>query len=211
MRVRVKICGITSTRDAIVAAQAGADAIGIVFAPSPRRVSVDKAREIVLSLPPMITAVGVFVDAPLEEVTATAGDVGLHTVQLHGSESPEYISRLGGLSVLKAIRIASEDDVKAAEDYGEAAILLDTKSPQGAGGTGETFPWEYARGIARQRPVVLAGGLCPDNVAEAIRAVHPWGIDVSSGVEKEPGVKDPDKVREFIDRAGRAEDETDPA
>ncbi len=206
MKVRVKICGITRVEDALPAARAGADAIGLVFAASPRRVTVAEAAEVVSHLPSFVCPVGVFVDADVEEVKDTAARAGLHCVQLHGGESPEYLARLGGLSVIKAIRVRDAGDVKAAAAYESAAVLLDTASSLAAGGTGETFPWRYAAGLAAERPVILAGGLNADNVVEAIRTAHPWAVDVSSGVEERAGVKSAEKVREFVRRVWSVED-----
>ena len=198
MRVRIKICGVTRVEDALAAAHLGADAVGLVFAESPRRVTVDQAAEIVRSLPSFVCPVGVFVDARCEEVLETARAVGLHCVQLAGSEAPGYLEGLAGLSVIKVIHVGTAQDVGAAGDYQDAAILLDTVSRGAAGGTGESFPWEYALDLAAARPVILAGGLGPGNVTEAVSKVRPWAVDVSSGVEASPGVKDSEKMREFV-------------
>lgn len=198
MAVWVKICGITRLEDALAAVEAGADALGFVFAPSPRRITPEAAREITLRLPAGITTVGVFVDAAVEEVRRTLESSGVSTAQLHGSEPPEYVRSLA-VDAIKALRVACEDDVVAADLYGEGtAILLDSASRRGMGGSGETFPWRLAKGLAARRRVILAGGLSPSNVAEALRAVSPWGVDVSSGVECAPGIKDPDAVRRFV-------------
>jgi len=202
MRVRVKICGVTGVEDAVLAAEAGADAIGLVFAESPRKVTLDNARRIISFLPPFVCAVGVFVDAPRDEVLGTAGAVGLHAVQLHGNESPEYAASLGGLGVIKSVRVASPEDVLRAELY-RTAVLFDTASERFAGGSGETFPWEYVAGAALERPVILAGGLTPESVARALSVVRAWGVDVSSGVESGKGVKDPRKIRLFIENVRR--------
>ncbi len=201
MTSRVKICGITSPADAVAAAECGADAIGIMFAESPRRVTVRQAVEIVKSLPPFVCAVGVFVDAPVEEVLETATSVRLHAVQLSGRESAEYVCAISGLEVIKCIHVADSADLDRADDYKGAHIHLDTASSGLAGGTGRVFPWYLAVEIARRRPIILAGGLTPENVAEAVATVRPWAVDVSSGVEKRPGTKDIDKVRRFIANA----------
>jgi len=198
VRVRVKICGITRVEDALSAADAGADAIGLVFAPSPRRVSVEAARRIVSSLPPLVCAVGVFVDATAEELRKAVAAAGLHAVQLHGEETPEYAAGLAPLSVIKAIRVGSPDDVSLARAYESAAIMLDSKSSRGRGGTGETFAWEYARDLASERRVIISGGLKTANVAEAIAKARPWAVDVSTGVERSPGIKDAAEIRAFI-------------
>ncbi|MCD6404292.1 MAG: phosphoribosylanthranilate isomerase [Planctomycetes bacterium] len=198
MRVRAKICGIMRVEDALAAVQAGADAVGFVFAESPRRVTPEEASRIVSILPPFVCPVGVFVDAASGEVQRTAREVGLHCVQLAGGESPEYIGKLAGLTVIKTIHVAGSEDVERAARYEDAWILLDTASAKAAGGTGEVFPWRYAAGLAAARQVILAGGLGPCNVAQAIDEVRPWGVDVSSGVETSPGIKDAGKIRDFI-------------
>jgi phosphoribosylanthranilate isomerase len=198
MRIRVKICGVTNRDDAIAAARSGADAVGMIFAPSPRRISIDEAAGIVRALAPFVCPVGVFVDAPAAEVIETARVAGLHTVQLSGSESPEYLDELAGLDIIKCVHVAAAEDIEKAALYPNVKILLDTASPQAAGGTGEAFPWEYAAKIASERPVILAGGLKPENVARAIQTVRPWGVDVSSGVEARPAHKDLGKIREFM-------------
>lgn len=198
MRTRVKICGITNVEDALFAAECGADAIGLVFARSPRQVEPGIAAGIVRALPPYVCAVGVFVDAQLESVKAIARAVGLHAVQLHGSENAAYAAELGPLEVIKGIRVASAEDIRAADNFPGHGILLDSFSAKAAGGTGEIFFWDYARDIAAKRPIILAGGLRVENVLDAIRAVKPWGVDVSSGVESAPGRKDRAKVAEFI-------------
>lgn len=203
MRVRVKICGITNVEDALAAAHCGADAIGLVFAESPRRIDPKTARSIVESLPPFVCPVGVFVDEHLEVVLETARIVGLHSVQLSGSEAPEYVERLSSVDVIKCIRVRKACDVERAADYPDAKILLDTASERVAGGTGETFPWEYAVGLAAGREIILAGGLKPENVGEVIRMVGPWGVDVSSGVEASPGSKDEAKIRRFMESVRR--------
>ncbi len=200
--VRVKICGITRKEDALAAMEAGAHALGLVFYPkSPRYVEPQRARDLVGGLPPLVSWVGVFVDVPVEEMITTARMVGLDTLQLHGDESPQVCRtcREEGFRVIKALRLASRDDLKAGEDYRGviSALLLDTKVSGEYGGTGRSFPWELATEI-RGIPVILAGGLNPENVAEAIKVARPWGVDVSSGVERAPGIKDHEKMRRFI-------------
>ncbi len=198
MGVWVKICGITRPEDALAAVEAGADAVGFVFAQSPRRVEAPLVREIVSRLPDAVEKVGVFVDAPLEELIRTAAAAGLTAVQLHGSETPEYVEAIEGMRVIKALRVASREDIDAAGRYRGISILLDTASRRRLGGTGETFDWSLAAPLAAERSVILAGGLRPANVAEALRAVRPAGVDVSSGVESAPGIKNREKVREFV-------------
>lgn len=207
MRTRVKICGITRPQDALAAAQAGADAIGLVFYPhSPRAVEIDQAREIVASLPPFVTTVGLFVDADAARIRQVLDSVPLDLLQFHGDESPADC-RGYGRPYLKALRMREAADVLAtARQYHDAAgLLLDTYKADQPGGTGEKFDWR--RVPARLTiPVVLAGGLSPDNVAEAIVTAQPFGVDVSGGVEAQKGIKDVYKIRSFIaevERVGR--------
>ncbi len=199
MRTRVKICGITRTEDALAAARLGADAIGLVFyAPSPRAVSVAQAAEVVRELPPFVTRVGLFVNAEREAIAAAIEAAQLDLLQFHGDESPADC--LGhGRPWIKALRMAPEMDVAAEMDrYREAqGILLDAWRPGVPGGTGETFDWRRIP-AQRPRPLILAGGLAPENVADAIRTVRPWAVDVSGGVERAKGIKDADRMAAFI-------------
>jgi indole-3-glycerol phosphate synthase / phosphoribosylanthranilate isomerase len=201
-RIAVKICGITNEEDARTAVAAGADAIGFVFwAKSPRAVSPAAARAIAATLPPFVLRVGVFVDAEPEEMRRVADEVGLDLVQLHGSETPEMVARAPRRAV-KAIRVGPGFRPEDALRYGAAAaaLLLDTRVDGALGGTGQTFDWSLVRPVREGTAfVVLAGGLTPDNVGEAIATVRPDGVDVSSGVESAPGKKDPAKVRAFVD------------
>jgi len=194
--VRVKVCGIMDAAAAVVAAEAGADAIGLIFAPSRRRVTVERAREIVAALPPFIAKVGVFVDETYARITETIEAVGLDTLQLHGSETPEFASSLP-LPVVKAIRVRDEDSLAGLAGYQVSAFLLDTYDPEALGGTGRTFDWNLATGAAARHRIMLSGGLRADNVVEAIERVRPYGVDVSSGVET-GGAKDPEKIRTFV-------------
>ncbi|SHE74697.1 phosphoribosylanthranilate isomerase [Desulfofundulus australicus DSM 11792] len=199
--VRIKICGITDISGALAAAEAGADALGFVFAPSPRCITPVEARLICRELPPFITRVGVFVDAPLEEVRAVADYCGLDVIQLHGNEPVDYC-RAVGRRVIKAFRVGGElkIDPQAVSGYPADAILLDTFVAGRKGGTGQPFDWHLAAGLKLPRPLILAGGLTPENVGRAVELVRPYGVDVSSGVEMEgrPGKKDPEKIRRFI-------------
>lgn len=200
--VRVKTCGITRRDDALIAMEAGVHALGLVFHPeSPRFIAPSQAREMILSLPPLVSWVGVFVNQYVEVVLETARQVGLDTIQLHGEESRQecHYCLEKGFRVVKAIRVASEEDLKVSEKYRGAvsAILLDTRVTGEYGGTGRTFPWKLALQV-KDIPIILAGGLNPENVAQAIAKVHPWGVDVSSGVEMAPGLKDPMLIREFM-------------
>jgi phosphoribosylanthranilate isomerase len=198
MTARVKICGITRLEDALLAVRLGADALGFNFWPGSKRfIAPARARAIVAALPPFVTAVGVFVDAGREELLAAAALSGVQALQLHGDEPPGLCAHLP-LPVLKGIRVAGPEALAAMDRYhGVAGFLLDAASP-GFGGSGLTFDWSLAAAAARRATVVLAGGLTPDNVAQAVRTVRPWGVDVASGVESAPGVKDHQLVSRFI-------------
>lgn len=203
--IRVKICGLTRADEALAAARAGADAIGLVFHPaSPRAVSVTVARQLVDALPPFVSSVGLFVDADPAVVEDTLRRCPLDLLQFHGDESPAYC-RAFGRPYLKAIRVRADMDVAAEmARYPDArGILLDAFVAAAPGGTGQRFDWTLIPREA-QVPIILAGGLSPDNVAEAVRQVRPYAVDVSSGVENAPGRKDPDLVRRFIEHSRRA-------
>lgn len=199
--VRVKICGITNVEDALLAVAAGADAIGLIFyKESPRALLREQAAAIVRVLPPFVQAVGLFVNADIGFVNATADACRLDIVQLHGEESPEFCG-LVQRRVIKAFRVKDAASLDPMKNYRVAGYLLDAWSPKAHGGTGTTFNWEVAKIAGKFGPIVLAGGLTPDNVRKAVESVAPYGVDVSSGVETAPGKKDPEKVREFIRRA----------
>lgn len=203
--MRIKICGITNVEDANVAVRAGADALGfIMYRKSPRWVDPAVARSIIAGLPPFVLPVGVFVNETAERVRTLMDECGFTLVQLHGDESALYCQNLGR-PALKAVRLKDRGAFLAlAEFHGRANVrgfLIDAFSDQGYGGTGQTADWGLAQEAARSTPIILAGGLSPANVAEAIQIVRPYGVDVSSGVEKSPGKKDPDKVKAFIDAA----------
>jgi phosphoribosylanthranilate isomerase len=194
----VKICGMTRAEDALAAVDAGADAIGFVFWPqSPRFVDPYRARSIAAMLPPLVTPVGVFVDQPAEYVNGVAALVPLGAVQLHGDEDAAYADRIVR-PVIKAIAVGDvAPQVSGWPD--RVTMLLDVHDPARRGGTGRTVDWGVASGIARQRRALLAGGLTPENVAQAIADVQPFGIDVSSGVERSPGVKDHARIRALFE------------
>lgn len=206
MSVKVKICGITNAPDALAAAEAGADALGFMFYErSPRHVSIPKAGEIIRELPPLTIKVGVFVDAAEDTVFRAIGDCGLNMLQFHGEESPEYCMQFGLMSI-KAFRVRDAESLKALQEYPTEAWLLDAFVADKLGGTGEKFNWDLAIEAKKSgRPIFLAGGLTPANVAEAVRKVHPWAVDVSSGVEVSPGKKDHAKVKDFIAAAKSVE------
>lgn len=191
----VKICGITSPDDARLAVSAGAAAIGVVFWPSsPRAVDVARAREIVAAVPAPVSVVGVFVNQ-VEEARRVAAEVGLGAVQFHGDETVDDCRRMGGVRVIKAVGVRDESAVDAALALPDTVtVLLDAHDPARRGGTGRQIDWSIARAIARRRFTILSGGVTPDNVEQAIAAVRPWAIDVSSGVEQAPGRKDPGKI-----------------
>lgn len=202
---RVKICGITSLEDALNAVEAGADALGFVFfKESPRHIFPEQAARIIEHLPPFVQAVGLFVNEDSATVNETANFCHLDLVQLHGDESADYCRHIQR-RILKAFRVRGLTCLDPMQQYQTAGYLLDTFSPSFYGGTGTSFNWEIAaEAVKRHQRIVLAGGLTPDNVAEAIHQVRPWAVDVSSGVEFAPGKKDPQKVRTFIRNAKEA-------
>jgi len=208
VRVFVKVCGITSPEDAVAAAEAGADAIGLVFWPrSPRVVTIEQARAIGDALPPFVVRVGVFVDAGRDEMARVADAARLDLLQLHGDEPPEALDHLPRRA-LKAVRVGDGFAPADALRYeGRAAgLLLDTKAPGAPGGTGRAFDWSLARGVReRARFLLLAGGLTPENVRTALEAVRPDGVDASSSLEKAPGRKDHARVRAFVSAVRAAE------
>jgi phosphoribosylanthranilate isomerase len=197
--VKVKICGITSVADAEAAVQAGADAVGLMFYPgSPRHIATDIAHDIARSLPLHVIRTGVFADANPSDVFAAIQLCGLNLVQFHGAETPEYCLQFGVMT-MKAFRVKNADFLLPMSAYQTDAFLLDTHVAGKAGGTGETFNWDLAIAAKKfGKPIFLAGGLTPQNVAEAVRKVEPFGVDVSSGVEQSPGKKDTKKMQDFI-------------
>jgi len=201
--VRVKICGITRVEDALAAAAAGADAIGLVFyAKSPRAVDIEQAREILAVLPPFVTSVGLFVDAERSELERILASVPLDLLQFHGDESVQQCEAFGR-PYIKALRVKAGDDIAAqvARYPSAQGILLDAYVEGVPGGTGEAFDWSLIPQTL-SKPLILAGGLRPDNVAEAVSRVRPYAVDVSGGVEASKGVKDVEKIGAFI-RAAR--------
>lgn len=194
--MRIKICGLRDTAAAVAAAEAGADAVGFVFAPGRRQVTAAIAREICRELPPFVNKVGVFVNAAAETVGEIAGLCGLDTLQFHGRESPAYCGRFSQ-TVIKAIAVKDETSLAQMAAFAAYPLLLDSYAHGGAGGSGRPFPWQFAARVAKDRPIILAGGLSAANVLTAIKAVRPAGVDVSSGVETD-GNKDIRKIQEFI-------------
>jgi phosphoribosylanthranilate isomerase len=205
MNVKVKICGITNLEDALKAAQYGADALGFVFYKgSPRYIDPLKASEIIRALPPFISAVGVFVNEDPLEVLRISTLTGIDAIQLHGDERPESI--VYPKKIIKALRVRELSDLEPLKDYLSSsqpihAFLLDTYTPEAYGGTGQIFNWDIASEAKKFGRIILAGGLNPDNIEKAIRWVHPYGVDVSGGVEKEKGIKDHKKLKAFIEIA----------
>jgi len=199
MRTRIKICGITRVEDARIAVDAGADAIGLVFyAPSPRNVGLTRAQEIISAVPPFVTVVGLFVDPAQDQVESVLRACTLNLLQFHGDEAPEFC-RGFGMPYIKAARVRADADlVQYLSPYHAAqGWLLDAYHERLYGGTGESFDWKLIpRGLAR--PVILSGGLTPDNVGAAVRQVRPWAVDVSSGVEAAKGIKSAAKIAAFI-------------
>lgn len=208
MRLRIKICGITNAADAMAAVNAGADALGFMFYErSKRYVTPDAVAEIVEELPPFVMRVGVFVDPSMDLVNETASTSGITALQFHGAETPEFCGQFG-LPVIKAFRITDKSSLEALPRYQTSAWLVDSDVPGQWGGTGQTFDWSLAQQATKLgRPVILAGGLTPENVATAVRAVRPYGVDVSSGVEALPGRKAKEKVEAFIRSARGAQAE----
>lgn len=195
-RTRVKICGLTRAGDVQAAVAAGADALGFVFAPSPRQVTVEQAAALTATVPGRIMRVGLFMDAPAIEVERVTGAVTLDLLQFHGSEDDAFCARFG-LPFIKAVSMQGGDPGAEAARFPTAAgILLDSHEPGGAGGTGVAFDWR--REVHITAPLWLAGGLNPGNVAAAVRRLRPYAVDVSSGVEIRPGIKDPALIEEFI-------------
>jgi len=196
----IKICGITNAGDARVAADAGADAVGLIFAESPRRVDVEEARRISKALPENIIRVGVFVDEEPKEVLRISHEVGLDLAQLHGDETPETVTDLreSGVKVMKALRVRDAASLEAWDGYEVDLFLLDAHSERARGGTGERFDWAVAKSVRGRDNIVVSGGLGPENVRKAVEFFVPYGVDASSSLEDEPGRKNGERVRRFV-------------
>lgn len=202
----IKICGITNLPDALCAIDSDANAVGFVFYPrSPRFCDVEKARHIIRELPKGIVKVGVFVDEPIDLLLQYLSNLPLDYVQLHGSETPEFCSKMP-VGVIKGVRVRNLDGIRNMPDYPVAYYLLDSYSDKDYGGTGTSFDWSIAVEAKKilSSPILLSGGLTPENVTDAVKIVNPYGVDVSSGVEVSPGIKDHRKIREFINNARNA-------
>lgn len=199
-RTRIKICGLTRAEDAAAAVAAGADALGVVLAPSKRQVTLEQAAAVLDTAPPLVARIGVFVDASADEVWEAVARLGLTAVQFHGDEAPETCA-MAPVPVIKAIRVGPEFDPASVDRYGGtvSALLLDTLTAGARGGTGIAFDWyDVAGRLPAWAPIVVAGGLGPLNVAEAVRALRPFAVDVSSGVEASPGIKDHALIDSFV-------------
>lgn len=207
--IRVKICGVTTIEDALHALNCGADALGLNFVPgTPRCLDEKTAAEFSAVLPPFGLRIGVFVNESVGRVESIARRVGLDAAQLHGEETPEECSWLikRGLRIIKGLRVRGVETGEEASLYPDCTILLDAYVEGELGGTGKTFDWSLARELGATRPLILSGGLRPENVADAIRQVNPYGVDSSSGVEGQtPGRKDPDRVKAFIEKVRASE------
>jgi len=198
MEVKVKICGMTNLNDALFAVDAGVDALGFIFyKKSPRSVNMKTVREIVSKLPPFVDAVGVFVNETAEKINKIADRCNLDKVQLHGDESPAFCKKIRR-RVIKAFGIKDLQSIKQLSGYSVSSFLLDTFSENNYGGTGKVFDWNLAYPAKKYGPVILAGGLTPNNVRKAIQIVQPYGVDVCSGLENNPGFKDHSKIRTFL-------------
>jgi phosphoribosylanthranilate isomerase len=199
--VKVKICGMTSIEDTLLAVEGGADAVGFIFyKKSPRAVSESTVKKIIAALPPFVETVGVFVDESADRINHIADSCKLSAVQLHGNESPEFCKTIRH-KVIKAVRVKDKDSFDGLGSYKVSAFLLDAFSDEQQGGTGATFDWRLASEGKIYGPVILAGGLDPSNVAHAIQKVKPYAVDVCSGVERSPGIKDPVRLKEFLKAA----------
>ena len=198
LQIKVKICGMTQLKDALFAVEQGVDAVGFIFyKKSPRAVTMKTVREIIKKLPPLVETVGVFVNESAERVNKMADYCGLDLVQLHGEESPAFCRKIRR-RVIKAFRVKDLQSIKQLAKFPVSGFLLDTFSDNLHGGTGKTFDWNLALPAKKIGPVILAGGLTPSNIRQAVRQVRPYGVDVCSGVEKSSGIKDLEKVRVFL-------------
>ena len=206
MRTRIKICGVTRSEDAQLAVELGVDALGFVFWPgSPRFVTAARAAAIAAAVPPLVATVGVFVDQPVDDIRRIADEVGLSVVQLHGDEPPA-IWRLVPGPCFKAVNTAAGFDLASLASWPHGVYpLVDAPDPIRRGGTGRTADWTAAAAVARLRPTILAGGLDAENVRDAIARVRPHAVDVSSGVERSPGIKDANRLRAFVDAVAAAD------
>lgn len=209
MPIKVKVCGVTKLDNAMECVEVGVDALGLNFyEPSPRFLSIEKAAEITRHLPPFVARVGLFVDSDEDFVRETIDRTGINTLQFHGNETPEFCSKFAPMKVIKAFRMQGSQTLNELAQYNVDAFLLDSFAPDSPGGTGMIFNWELAREAKDEgKPIILAGGLDPENIAEAIHETWPYAVDVASGVESEKGVKDIRLVRRLIETVRQVEHE----
>jgi phosphoribosylanthranilate isomerase len=198
--IRVKICGITNISDAYIAVESGADALGFIFySKSQRSIAPERAKEIIQEIPGSIGRVGVFVNQEIQAVKEIVGFCGLHLIQLHGDESPQYCGQFPMSTLIKAISHCAEEEMQKLENYAVKAILVDAHEPGLYGGTGKNSDWALALKVKKNHPLILAGGLNKENIERAIEIVRPCAVDINSGVETSPGKKDPHKIREIME------------
>lgn len=198
--IKIKVCGITRIIDALQAVKYGADFLGFIFADSPRRLSVEQAARIIAEIPDSVGKVGVFLNHPYDFVKEIIKETGINYLQFHGNESPEYCQEFR-LPVIKAFRVRDEKSLVGLGRYRGGVYLLDSFHPNRAGGTGKTFDWQLAAKAAEYGKIIIAGGLNEENVQKAIHLTQPFAVDVSSGIEKSPGIKDGLKMKRFIEKA----------
>jgi phosphoribosylanthranilate isomerase len=202
--IRIKICGITRTADAIAAVGYGACALGFNFyQDSPRYIEPEEAGNIIRQLPPFISAVGIFVNAMKDRIDSVIEKSNIDTVQLHGDETPEFCAQFSGVKIIKAFRIKKESDLARMEEYSVNGYLIDAYHPELYGGSGFCFPWEILESIKSSKPLIVAGGLTPSNVGRLLETFEPYGVDVCSGIELKPGIKDHDAMKKFIKIVGK--------
>lgn len=200
---RIKICGISNLDDALLSVDYGADALGFIFCESPRQINIEKAKEIIPLIPPYVNKVAVIKDFTVDQINEIITELSIDTLQFHGNESEEFCLQFKNKTLVKVIHIDSEHSLEKIKEYPNLPFLhLDTLSKLG-GGSGKAFNWDLTKKVVDKK-IILAGGLNPDNISEAIRTVKPYAVDVSSGVEKSKGIKDPNKLKRFIDLAKSA-------
>ncbi len=202
--IRIKVCGITRLNDALTAVQYGACALGFNFyQESPRYIEPEAAAEIIRELPPFVSSVGVFVNATTEWINSVVKRSKIDSVQFHGDETPEFCTQFMEVKTIKAFRIKKEDDLSKLDEYSVSGYLLDAYHPELYGGSGLSFSWQILESLETTRPLIIAGGLKPDNVGQLLKNFEPYGVDVCSGIELEPGIKDHDAMKRFINNVIR--------
>jgi phosphoribosylanthranilate isomerase len=202
---KIKICGITNFRDAVKSLDCGADALGFIFyEKSKRYISPPEAQKIIKELPPFVTKVAVFVDCPFRQIIKITSELFINAIQLHGSETPEFCAKFS-YPVIKALRIKDSIDILQVDSFATQTILFDTYSESDYGGTGKSFNWKVLEKLNTDKKIILSGGLNPGNIEKAITTVRPYGVDVSSGVETSPGIKDHKKIKKFIEAVKNAD------